>query len=215
MKIKVCGMGPNLKAVAGLQPDYLGFIFWKPSARYFGTNIKKGIAQHKIGVFVDAEAEEVLDHVKSYDLDGIQLHGHESPEYCARLQGQLSDVGRDLTVIKAFQIAPEFRFEGLSEYASFVDYFLFDAKGELPGGNGIGFKWELLSAYKGTTPYFLSGGIGPDDLAQIQAFLKEPASASCHAIDVNSGFELKPGLKDIERLEPFVAAIQKLEPHSK
>lgn len=215
MRIKVCGMGHNLEAVAGLQPDYLGFIFWKPSVRYFDRTLEEHIRLPRIGVFVDAKLEEVLHHVKAYTLDGIQLHGNESPEYCASLQGQLSEPGKDVTVIKAFQVGPEFRFEELSAYAAYADYFLFDAKGELPGGNGIGFNWELLDAYRGITPYFLSGGICPDDLDQIQAFLKEPVSAFCHAIDVNSGFELKPGIKNIERLAPFMAAIRKLKPHSK
>ena len=215
MKIKVCGMGANLEAVAAIHPDYLGFIFWKPSARYFSGTVEQDIHLPKIGVFVNTEIQEVVDHVKIYDLDGIQLHGDESPEYCARLQERLAEMTNDLIVIKAFQISPEFHFANLSAYTSHVDYYLFDAKGELPGGNSIGFNWELLNAYSGSTPYFLSGGIGLDDIDQIRAFLKNPVSALCHAIDVNSRFEIRPGFKNIERLEPFLAQIRELENDSK
>ena len=208
-------MGSNLEAVAALRPDYLGFVFWKPSARYFTGTIEQDIHLPRIGVFVDAEIQEVVDHVKIYGLHGIQLHGNESPEYCARLQERLVELANDLIVIKAFQISPEFQFAYPRSYNAHVDYFLFDAKGELPGGNSIRFNWELLNSYTGNTPYFLSGGIGPDDIDQIRAFLEEPVSALCHAIDVNSGFEIRPGYKNIERLEPFLALIRELETDSK
>lgn len=215
MKIKVCGMGPNLERVAGLEPNYLGFIFWKPSARYYAGAPPQGIGLHKIGVFVDAGIPEIIDHINTFELDGVQLHGNESPGYCRDLQAVLLEYDKDIILIKAFQVSPEFQFNDLSAYTTVVNYFLFDAKGELPGGNGIGFNWELLSAYKGPTPYFLSGGIGPEDIDSIRAFLKESASTLCHAIDVNSGFEHEPGIKDIERLEPFVAAIKELENKTK
>ena len=211
MKIKVCGMGSNLAAVAGLKPDYLGFIHWKPSARFFEGEIPEGIAVPKIGVFVDAGLKEVLELVTGYGLEGIQLHGQESPDYCHKLRQELASMKMELFLIKAFQVSPDFKFDELNAYADVVDFFLFDAKGELPGGNGIGFNWELLNDYTGTTPYFLSGGIGPGDLDQIKAFLKVPVSAHCHAIDINSGFEIEPGLKNIEQLEPFVALVKNLE----
>lgn len=204
-------MGANAEAVAKLQPDYLGYIFWEPSARYYQGKPGALPGLPKIGVFVDSELEDILDHLSSFGLDGIQLHGNESPAFCKELRNQLEIKGKKISLIKAFQIDPEFQFEQLNEYAAFVDYFLFDAKGELPGGNGIGFNWELLNAYQGALPYFLSGGIGPDDIEQILTFLTKPVSSMCHAIDVNSGFEIEPGLKNIERLEPFLTLIQKLE----
>lgn len=210
MKIKVCGMGANLEAVAGLKPDYLGFIFWKPSARFFDREIPKDLALPKIGVFVNAAMSVVVNQVNHYGLDGVQLHGDESPEYCETLQRKLSKNGMEIMLIKAFQIAPDFDFEELNAYEGFVNYFLFDAKGELPGGNGIGFNWQLLNSYQGTTPYFLSGGIGPQDIGAIQDFLKEPISNLCHAIDVNSAFEDEPGLKNTEHLKPFMAVIKNL-----
>ena len=204
-------MGSNLQQVAGLEPDYLGFIFWEPSARYFEGRQKLDVSMPKIGVFVDAQIKEILDHVHAFELEGVQLHGKESPEFCEELKNRLSTLEREILMIKAFQIGPGFPIERTEDYAHLVDFFLFDARGELPGGNGIGFNWELLNAYQGITPYFLSGGIGPGDAEKIHEFLHEPVSALCHAIDVNSGFEIEPGLKNIERLKPFVTLIQKLQ----
>lgn len=223
MKLKVCGMKYNPVEVAQLRPDYLGFIFWEPSSRYFdGTippfspNIKK------IGVFVDASMEEVLQKVKKHSLDAVQLHGNESSEFCKNLKDTISsfraqsrnkDVKNlevssalDLTsleIIKVFSIKDTFDFSVLEEYESVCDYYLFDTKGKLPGGNGYAFNWTILNDYPSTKPYFLSGGIGLDAVKNLKSFLESPASKYCHAIDVNSRFEIEPGLKHIGQLEEF------------
>nr|WP_299345602.1 phosphoribosylanthranilate isomerase [Allomuricauda sp.] len=215
MKLKVCGMKYNPKEVAELQPDYLGFIFWEPSSRYFEGDIPELPSEiKKIGVFVDAPLEEVLDKIKTYQLDGVQLHGNESPEYCKYLRHaelvSASHVGIPklvqndaLEIIKVFSIKDDFDFSILKDYEAFCDYFLFDTKGKLPGGNGYTFDWSILKNYPSTKPFFLSGGIGLDEAEKLQSFLASPASRYCHAIDVNSRFETEPGLKNIEKLKTF------------
>ncbi len=198
MKLKVCGMKYNTNEVAALQPDYLGFIFYKPSPRNFeGVIPKLPQSIKKVGVFVDEKEEVVLNKSADYSLDMVQLHGHESPEYCKKIQNE------GLEVIKVFSIKDTFDFSVLTPYENACDYFLFDTKGKLPGGNGYTFDWNLLAGYTATKPYFLSGGIGLDELESIHEFLKSKAAAYCHAIDVNSRFETEPGLKNIEQLKKF------------
>jgi phosphoribosylanthranilate isomerase len=198
MKLKVCGMKHNVSEVAALKPDYLGFIFWKPSERFFEGAIPKlpsGIT--KVGVFVDASLKEVNDHIIRYGLDIVQLHGQETPAFCAALKD------RDVGVIKVFSIQNGFDFEVLKPFEASCDYFLFDTKGKLPGGNGYVFDWSVLKDYASDKPYFLSGGIGLDEIGSIKEFLKRPESRYCHAIDVNSRFESGPGSKEIDKLKEF------------
>ncbi len=191
-------MNHNPKEVAQLQPDYLGFIFWKPSTRYFDGNmpeLPKSIK--KVGVFVDAFVEEVLQKVKKYSLDALQLHGTESPEYCSNL------IQAQVDIIKVFSIKDDFDFSVLEAYEASCDYFMFDTKGKLPGGNGYVFDWSILKEYPSSKPYFLSGGIGLNEIDSLLAFLESPASKQCYAIDVNSKFEIEPGLKNIKQLREF------------
>lgn len=221
MKLKVCGMKYNPLEVVALQPDYMGFIFWEPSARYFDKkmpmlpeNIKK------IGVFVDAKIEEVLQKVQQHDLDGVQLHGEESADYCKELQEnlisfragsrknksfdtQVVSTPFDLDIIKVFTIKDEFDFSLLVPYEEVCDYYLFDTKGKLPGGTGLTFDWSVLKDYPSTKPFFLSGGIGLETIDNLLSFLQKQESKLCHAIDVNSRFESKPGAKNIEHLKEF------------
>ncbi len=188
----------NIKAVAKLQPDYLGFIFYKKSPRHFEDNIPelpKGIK--KVGVFVDEEVEFIVDHIEKHQLDAIQLHGNESTEICKLLQSTNKEI------IKVFAMKHAFNFDVIKPYEDVCDYFLFDTKGKLPGGNGYTFDWKILKSYPSTKPYFLSGGIGLENTEDILSFLGRQESKYCYAIDVNSKFELKPGLKHIEKLEKF------------
>ena len=215
MKLKVCGMKYNPKEVAEFQPDYLGFIFWEPSSRYFEGDLPElPFDIKKIGVFVDAPLEQVLDKIKKYDLDGVQLHGNETPEYCKKLgHAELVSASRSeipkqvrndgFEIIKVFSIKDDFDFSILTAYEDVCDYFLFDTKGKLPGGNGYTFDWSILKNYPSIKPFFLSGGIGLDELEKLKSFLESPASKYCHAIDVNSRFETRPGLKDTEKLSTF------------
>jgi phosphoribosylanthranilate isomerase len=209
MKLKVCGMKLNTLEVATLDPDYLGFIFWEPSKRYFDGNIPKLPASiKKVGVFVDAPLEEIRKKVKEYKLQAVQLHGKESPEFCSDLKKSTSDRSKaleenSLEIIKVFSIKDDFDFSNLAPYENVCDFFLFDTKGKLPGGNGFTFSWEVLKNYPSSKPYFLSGGIGLNEIEKIREFQQRPESKYCHAIDVNSKFELQPGLKDINKLKKF------------
>lgn len=219
MKLKVCGMKyqDNMTQVAALQPDYLGFIFYEESARHFDSEripeLPKSIK--KTGVFVDADLDFVIEKVKKHNLQAVQLHGKESAEYCDALRHaelvsvslnknlEQIQVDKKLEIIKVFSIKNEFNFELLKPYEAMVDYFLFDTKGELPGGNGYTFDWNVLNNYPSTKPFFLSGGIGVNQIDDIQDFQKSKASKYCYAIDVNSKFEIEPGLKNIENLKEF------------
>ncbi|WP_190811565.1 phosphoribosylanthranilate isomerase [Flagellimonas sp. S3867] len=200
MKLKVCGMNQNPSEVAQLQPDYLGFIFWEPSTRYFEGEMPTLPASiKKVGVFVDASIEEVLSSIEKYGLAAVQLHGNESPKFCKTLKKN----NQSIDIIKVFSIKDDFDFSILEEYEEVCDYYLFDTKGKLPGGNGYAFDWSVLNNYLSTKPYFLSGGIGLDSASKLQAFLDSTASRYCHVIDVNSKFEMEPGLKNIDQLREF------------
>lgn len=207
----------NPTEVAQLQPDFLGFIFWEPSSRYFeGDMPQLPSSIKKVGVFVDASVEEVLEKVAQYQLDAVQLHGRETPEYCHnlhhaelvsashRVETSKQVWGDQLEIIKVFPIKDDFDFSILKAYEDVCDYFLFDTKGKLPGGNGYTFDWSVLENYPSTKPFFLSGGIGLDSVDKLTDFLNSPASQFCFALDVNSKFETKPGLKDITSLKTFI-----------
>ena len=203
MKLKVCGMKylNNLEAVAKLQPDYLGFIFYDKSPRYFSASIPSlPNTIKKVGVFVNEDINKVKEIVNKHQLDAVQLHGTESPDYC--------DQFNTVQVIKVFSIKDKFNFSVLQPYESVCDYYLFDTKGKLPGGNGYGFNWDVLKDYPSTKPYFLSGGIGTKEIEKIKEFEKSPASKHCFSLDVNSQFEINPGVKNIDELEKFRHELQ-------
>ena len=197
-------MKHNIEEVAELQPDYLGFIFWKPSKRFFDGSIPK-LSQNtgKVGVFVDANIDEILNRTNKYELNAIQLHGNESPEFCAKLKEHFENENIKIDILKVFSIKDSFDFSQLSPYEKSSDFFLFDTKGKLPGGNGYQFYWEALKGYPSKKPYFLSGGIGPGELDNVLEFLQKEESKYCHAIDVNSKFEISPGVKEIDKLKKF------------
>jgi len=200
MKLKVCGMKykDNITEVASLQPNYLGFIFHNKSARYFnGTIPKLPKTVKKVGVFVDASINEIIEKVNKYNLQAVQLHGNESSEFCKNLNSL------NIEIIKVLSIKDTFDFSILNPYESVCDYYLFDTKGQLPGGNGYAFNWNVLKDYPSDKHYFLSGGIGLEETENLQDFLKTEASNKCYAIDVNSKFEIEPGLKNIELLKKF------------
>lgn len=198
MIIKTCGMrdADNIRAVSELRIDWMGFIFWAPSSRYVSEKPTfLPTRQKRVGVFVDARMEEVKSKADEYALDLIQLHGKESPVFCERLKANSRQ-----QLIKAFNIATQEDLEQTIPYEGLVDYFLFDTKAKMVGGNGTQFDWSVLSAYQGNTPFLLSGGIGPDDAEKVRNF-HHPQLAG---IDLNSRFELSPALKDIEKLKQFI-----------
>jgi phosphoribosylanthranilate isomerase len=206
MKLKVCGMKyqDNMTQVAALQPDYLGFIFYDKSVRFFDGVIPELSGNiKKVGVFVDVAIDEIIEKVIAYNLQVVQLHGNESPTFCKVLGAKLSSVAHPIEIIKVFSIKDEFNFEILKPYEAVCQYYLFDTKGKLPGGNGYTFNWEMLKNYSSTKPYFLSGGIGLNELDKVKSFLQNDKSNYCHAIDINSRFEIDAGLKDIELIKEF------------
>ena len=199
--IKVCGMrdADNIREVEMLGIDMMGFIFWPKSSRcvsqrpdYLPKHVKR------VGVFVDEDPEQVKRLAADYGLDYIQLHGQESPAYIFQLGG--------LHIIKAFNIATVEDLQQTQPYEGLVDYFLFDTKGKSVGGNGEKFNWDVLDAYQGSTHFLLSGGIGPDDAANVKAF----HHPKCIGIDLNSRFELSPGLKDVAKLKEFMFNLNKI-----
>lgn len=205
IKLKVCGMRntENIEELIKLQPDFIGFIFHEKSSRNvtdiievdFPNNIKK------VGVFVDENEQFITSKINKYNLNAVQLHGLESPQFCKEIKN--SPLGRGLRsglkVFKAFNIHSRFNFEILKEYEPFCDYFLFDAFGEKAGGNGVVFNWDLLNQYIGKIPFLLSGGIDETMANQIKK-IKHPQFAG---IDINSKFETASAYKKINKIKLF------------
>lgn len=205
MRLKVCGMREleNISALSELDPNYIGFIFWSESSRFVDKKtppLDKKII--KTGVFVDATFDYILTKIKDHQLDAVQLHGQESCSYCKVIKNY------GLKVIKSFSIKNTFDFNTLEDYENSCDYYLFDTKGKLPGGNGFTFDWKILNEYPSQKPFFLSGGIGVDNLNEIKKLVK--TKLPIHAIDVNSKFEIAPGNKNIELLKKFKKEIDEL-----
>ncbi|MFV8377969.1 phosphoribosylanthranilate isomerase [Flavobacterium sp. LB3R33] len=197
MKLKICGMKypDNILEVGALLPDYMGFIFWEKSSRYFDgviPDLPKSIK--KVGVFVNETAEIILAKAQKYDLKAVQLHGHESVAFCQDLRENLKQV--QIEIIKVFSVDDDFDFEVLKPFEAVCDYFLFDTKGKLPGGNGTTFDWKVLEKYPSSKPFFLSGGIGMEEMDAVKEITK--TNLPLYAIDINSKFEIEPGLKNIE-----------------
>ena len=183
----------NIREVEALGIDLIGFIFWEKSSRYVSKRPAYLPTKCKrVGVFVDEDIESVKRIADDYALDYIQLHGHESSDYCAQLQG--------LHLIKAISVSSRNDIATYKTYEGLVEYFLFDTKCPSIGGSGQQFNWSVLSAYDGSTPFLLSGGIGPDDAERIKSF----HHPQCIGIDLNSRFELAPGLKDVIKLQSFI-----------
>ena len=209
MNIKVCGITEmkQLQQLDGLDIDFAGLIFYKESPRYIGDKISKKDLKKadfdlkKVGVFVNPEMIDVLDAIDDYGLDAVQLHGDESPEMC-------EDLSTEVEVIKAFRITGEEDIDKLvTPYDAVCDYYLFDTGGlkESIGGTGKQFDWNILTKAKIEKPFFLSGGIGPDDAPKVKAF-KHP---DYFGVDINSLFEKEPGVKDMGKVLQFRQGLKK------
>jgi phosphoribosylanthranilate isomerase len=202
MIVKVCGMchPENIRRVAALEVDWLGFIFWPKSKRQFvpGNGGCEAGGKKKVGVFVNSLAGEMMETAAAYGLDYLQLHGEESPDVCHSLQK------RGYSLIKAFPVGAPNDLKQTREYEGRADYFLFDTQCESYGGSGRSFDWSVLEAYRGATPFLLSGGINPNSLDAIRRF-HHPRFAG---VDLNSGFETEPGRKDVAKLLPFVRSLR-------
>lgn len=208
MRVKVCGMRSplNIQAVAQLEIDWMGFIFYERSPRAIAADTPPEALQlpggrriRRVGVFVDASAERIIATCGRYGLDVVQLHGHESPELCHTLQK------RGFGVIKAFPIGDDpADLAATAAYEGRVDYFLFDTRCAGYGGSGRPFDWSLLRRYEGETPFLLSGGLRPESLEALRTF-QHPRLAG---IDLNSGFESAPGVKDEQLLRTFIEQLK-------
>ncbi|RRJ89517.1 phosphoribosylanthranilate isomerase [Flavobacterium macacae] len=199
MKLKICGMKflENILEISQLEPDLLGFIFYENSSRNFEGKIPELPEKiKKAGVFVNATFEEITSKLDIHKLDYIQLHGNESPEFCLKLQNKIP-------IIKAFSIDENFDFKILKNYSESCTYFLFDTKGKNHGGNGMAFDWNILENYKLEKKYFLSGGISLENVSDLKEFLKKDYAKNCLGIDINSKFEIAPGLKNTEKIIAF------------
>ena len=202
----------NIQSVAELQPDYLGFIFYEKSKRNFDGIIPElPTSIKKVGVFVNESVDVVVDKIRNYKLQAVQLHGDETVQFCKELrqaelvsvsQGEISNQVRNkLEIIKVFSVDESVDFERSKEFEEVCDYFLFDTKAKERGGTGITFDWNVLKNYNATKPFFLSGGIGLEHVAAIKKLIK--TGLPIYALDVNSKFELEPGLKNLEQLKEF------------
>lgn len=193
MFVKVCGITtPDQAHEISQLVDYVGYIFHPGSPRFVSQSYPSMKAK-KVGVFVDVPLQELIQTALLEKLDSVQLHGSESPEYCAAMNEQVQ-------VIKSFGIDADFDFSQLKAYEPYVDYFLFDTKTHKHGGSGKQFNWNLLEQYKGATPFILSGGLRPSILSQIQSVRHDQFAG----IDLNSGFETTPGIKNISTLKQFL-----------
>lgn len=200
MLIKVCGMtqAQNIREVEALGVDLIGHIFYPRSPRCM-KEVPAYLEQTagRVGVFVDATEEEILAQNELYAFQYVQLHGSESPELCSSLRG------KGLRVIKAISVGREDRRLSVKGYHGCVDLFLFDTKCPGAGGSGISFDWTVLDSYDGSTPFLLSGGIGPESIDALHAF-SHPMLAG---YDLNSRFESAPGVKDAKMLDSFLKLI--------
>lgn len=207
LKIKVCGITDINQAIAleAMGVDYIGFIFYPPSKRYVLAKLElaaianfKSTQSSKVGVFVNEPLENLLHIVSAAGLDMVQLHGDEDIEYCQKVR----EVVPVIKVCRVSAMPPE-----TTIWEDKVDFLLFDTDSQLYGGTGNHFNWELLKLATVNTPYFLSGGIGPNDIGGIQVLANTKVGKQLFALDVNSQFEIAPGIKDLEKIKTFIHAL--------
>lgn len=207
--IKVCGMREpdNILQLLELPIHYMGHIFYQKSARYVGDLANLDISKNikKTGVFVNSSIAEILESVNRLSLKAVQLHGDETAEMASALKSE------GLEVIKAFGIDEEFNWKQLESFVDHVDFFLFDSKSPAYGGTGKAFNWQKLKEYPFEKPYFLSGGLSLDNLEEAINF----EDKRLVGLDLNSKFEIEPGLKDIEKLKLALKTIRNEQISSK
>jgi len=210
-QLKVCGMREpqNIEQLLQLPIQWMGLIFYKKSPRLVDVETQQYIRQNphlfkaikKVGVFVNASLQEIHQQIVDFRLDALQLHGDESPARCAELKQQYPH----LQLLKAIRLKESTDLLSTRQYSGTADFFLFDTKGPSYGGTGQRFDWSILEDYQEPIPFFLSGGLSPAALDEVLAF-QHP---QCIGLDLNSGFELAPGLKDINRLRNFFQLLNK------
>ncbi len=204
VKIKICGMREpgNIRDVSRLEPDYMGFIFYPGSKRYAGNLSPVALNEFpntikRVAVFVNATREDIISTCQAYSIRILQLHGDESPDFCQSFREE------GFQVIKAFRVGEGLDVEEMDRFADVCDFVLLDTSGEGFGGTGKKFNWAQLKDYRSPLPFFLSGGIAPGDVDEIGK-MEFP---QLFAVDLNSGFEIKPGLKNKDELENFIRKV--------
>ena len=210
MIIKVCGMREpeNIRAVEEIGTDWMGFIFFPKSPR-FVENVPDYLPQQskRVGVFVNASIDEIVEKTQQFRLQFIQLHGRETPAFCRELRQRIPF---DMKIIKMIPIATRNDIQMADSFTNDVDYFLFESKiptnGGTYGGSGQQFDWSILQRYQGSVPFLLTGGIGEEDVERITRF-HHPQFIG---IDLNSRFETAPALKDTKKIRAFVDKIRNL-----
>lgn len=205
LKLKVCGMRDpdNIRAIAAFHPEYMGFIFYEKSPRYVGNDFAMPDvpgAIKRVGVFVNASTSEMREAMIKHQLSYLQLHGNESPEQVKELSGD------GIRIWKVFAVDGDFDFSITDVFVKYVDGFLFDTKGQHYGGNARVFDWNLLKNYRGSTPFMLSGGLNASNIPGV----KEMEGLNLHGLDLNSGVESAPGMKDPEKIREVISAIRSL-----
>jgi len=213
MRIKVCGMtsADQVSQLDEMGVEFTGFIFYPKSPRYVyrfmsKPDIKKikGKGINKVGVFVNSPVEEVLQAVDDCGLYLVQLHGDETPKYCEKIADYI-------TVVKAFRLREDDNvLWKIKDYQDIADMFLFDTEGAGYGGTGKKFNWDVLKGLTINKPFFLSGGIQPDDAGILQEFAQDPVAKDLFSIDINSRFEISPGIKDMNKLREFIHEIKQI-----
>jgi len=202
MKIKICGLRDNFLEVAALKPDFLGLIFYEKSPRFVPQNVdnqlkQKTFGSQKVGVFVNESEDKILKIIKEFNLDFVQLHGNETPDFCEKIREKIP-------VIKAFGVSSKEDLYAAQKYYQSVDYLLFDTKTSGFGGSGRKFDWSILNEEKIQKPFLLSGGIDLDVLDEIKTLKIK----NLVGVDLNSRFEISPTLKDIEKLQKAIKILQ-------
>lgn len=209
MRIKVCGMTrlEQVEQLPDLGVTFAGFIFYPKSPRYVFRDMTTSQVRrlnniNKVGVFVNASIEEVLHLVDECRLQMVQLHGDESARYCEKIADYVS-------VVKAFRLSDHDSVEWMTRpYLDVCDMFMFDTMGAGYGGTGKKFDWSILKGSEIEKPFFLSGGIEPGDEGKLKEFAGEPVAKSLFAVDINSRFEINPGVKDLEKVRSFCSQIK-------
>ena len=198
--VKVCGLTDidNYNRIIDLSPDMVGINFYPPSSRFIGKRVlprKENVL--RVGVFVNAEIEDLELACQKHQLDYAQLHGDEDVSYCREVQ-------EFVKVIKVFRVDSTFEWSSIEDF-EFCDYFLFDTKTSKYGGSGIKFSWDDLNNYKGNTAFLVGGGVSPDDISSIKN-IQHPSLAG---VDINSRFEDAPGIKNPETVGRFIKELSK------
>ena len=192
----------NIRAIEMADPDMMGFICWEKSSRYVGNVPTYLPSCLRVGVFVNPRLEYVKKMAHELRLDCIQLHGTESPEFCIKV---MIEIG--LPIIKAISVKTTKDIDKWEEYEYIVNMLLFDTKCKSAGGSGEQFDWDILNHYKGNIPFFLAGGIGPEDAERLRAW----HHPMCIGFDINSRFEDAPAMKNVEAVTQFIRKIRSYE----